>query len=561
MSSFMSLPPFRFDRARRPERALALAALLIALAWPGGVGAADQPEVPDPRWSVFLITVDCMRPDHMSLYGYERETTPRLAAFAEDAMVFGKAFTTTAWTSPGIVSLLTGYYPPVHGQNSRFSFYDTEMASALRVLAAEGYDVYGSHVHGPTMANLGFQDSVDANVKKGQEPLESFASRRQPKDGPFFVWVHIKDTHLPYAPSEANANRWIDTSRASQGVEAVRNWRVVLRPENVDAPFSHPGKVVFTEDDVPVVRALYDGVMADVDERLGRVFDQLTQSGLMERTVIIISADHGEELLEHGWVGHASTSYDAKLYEELTHVPLIIRLPDGSRAGRYDALVQNVDVMPTVLDILEIDQYRVSPAMQGRSLLPLASGAVDKVRDYVFAETTSKGWTTPKDELMPRLVSARSETHKLIRIPDGDGYRFEGYDLRADPGELNNIYESHKADFADLERALADWAAQNREVAAGLAQDAAGRQAAKLAEALAQDDLLEAARKWEAIEVMHQTWGLEVDPFYRHEPYGSAWAALRRDAAETMATAMACAAKGGRLQATVGDGGAWRCAD
>ncbi|MGF1611762.1 MAG: sulfatase [Kiloniellales bacterium] len=558
----MGLPPVLPDHARHLRRPLMAAALMIALAAPGAARAAEE-EALDPRWSVFLITVDAMRPANMSLYGYERDTTPYLTDFAKDAMVFEKAFTTTAWTSPGIVSLLTGYYPPVHGQNSRYSFYDAEMASALRVLVEEGYDVYGSYRSGPTMSNLGFQDGVDANPRKGHDSLESFADRRRPENGPFFVWVHIKDTHLPYAPSEANANRWIDTSRESIGVEAVRRGHFVMHPDFPEAARRNAveGTMAFTDEDTPVVRALYDGVVADADERLGRVIHRLRQSGVLDRTVVIISADHGEELLEHGWVGHASTSYLPKLYDEVTHIPLIIRLPDGSRAGRYDALVQNVDVVPTVLDVLGIDQARVSPAMQGHSLLPLVDGEAEKVRDYVFAETTHKGWTTPKDEVHSRLVAVRSQTRKLIRIPEGDGYRFEGYDLRDDPGEQRDIYEARKADFAELEQALADWAEDNRQRAASLVQEAGERRNAKLAEALAQGDLLEAARTWEAIEVMHRTWGLEPEPFYDHEPYGSAWTALRREAAETMAAAMACAAKGGRLEAVVGDGGGWTCAE
>jgi arylsulfatase A-like enzyme len=97
---------------------------------------SDQTKSP---WSVMLITVDNLRPDHMSLYGYEKDTTPYLEKFAEESAVFNNAFSTSAWTAPGMVSIFTGYYPPVHAQHGRFSFYDEEMTAPFRILADQGY--------------------------------------------------------------------------------------------------------------------------------------------------------------------------------------------------------------------------------------------------------------------------------------------------------------------------------------------------------------------------------------------------------------------------------------
>ena len=153
----------------------------------------------DKRWSVLLITVDSMRPDHMSVYGYERNTTPNLQRFAQEALVFENAFATSAWTSPGIVSMLTGYYPPVHGQNGQFSFYDAEMASPVRLFVELGYDASGQAIKGPTHANLGFERSL-----KKKHGLEDFIQRQSLTKEPFFAWIHTKETHLPYAPTERN---------------------------------------------------------------------------------------------------------------------------------------------------------------------------------------------------------------------------------------------------------------------------------------------------------------------------------------------------------------------
>ncbi|MGB5706656.1 MAG: sulfatase-like hydrolase/transferase, partial [Arenicellales bacterium] len=93
--------------------------------------------------SVLLITIDNLRPDRMSVYDYEKDTTPYLNEFTKESIVFDRAFSTSAWTAPGVVSIFTGYYPPVHAQHGRFSYYDEEMPAAFRVLAAEGYEILG----------------------------------------------------------------------------------------------------------------------------------------------------------------------------------------------------------------------------------------------------------------------------------------------------------------------------------------------------------------------------------------------------------------------------------
>lgn len=516
---------------------------------------AGETETESNRWSVLLITVDCLRPDHMSLYGYERETTPHLAKLAESSMVFENAFATSGWTSPGVVSLLTGYYPPVHGQNGRFSFYDEKLASPLRVMAAEGYDILGYQTIGANYEGLGFRRKADR--------LEKLIKKRSGNDTPFFAWIHLREPHLPYSPSDANASRWLDTSPASPGIEAVRNFNVVFRPRDVDVPYNHAGNVEFRDEDIPIIRSLYDGELADVDERLGLALDEMEQSGLLDRTVVIISADHGEELFEHGWLGHASTSYDGKLYDEIIRIPLIVRLPDQSVVGRFDSLAQGVDVMPTIFDMLGIPEDRVDPPMQGSSLLSEANGKSEFSRQYVFSQTTLKGWTTPVVEMNKRVVSVRSKTHKLIWFPAAEGYRIEGYNLEEDPQELNDIYASRKSEFVELERAKDNWVEENRKLAASLVLSGAQKRLLGTSGALRESDLIAAVRDWESIAVLERTWGLEVDPFFDHEPYRSQWRRLKGDASRLIAKALDCDAEGGALlQIQAGenvDATNWRC--
>lgn len=515
----------------------------------------------DPSWSILIITVDNLRPDRMSLYGYEKDTTPFLKQFARSSAVFDNAFSTSAWTSPGMVSILTGYYPPVHAQHGRFSFYDEEMTAPLRVLAAQGYEILGQAIKGPSHQGFGLQKLV------GKKPnrLESFIEDRTENRTPFFAWVHLTDVHLPYAPDEKSAKQFGSTGRTSAAIEAVKNYKMILRrPEQVEIDYHHAGKVTFSEEDISEVQTLYDGEVADVDERLRRNLQRMQETGLLDRTVVIITADHGEELFDHGWLGHASTGFDAKLYDELIHIPLIIRLPDGSLTGSYGALVQGVDLMPSIFDILGISTAGMEPHMQGRSVLPVIKGDAGAIREYAFSQTSLKGWNTPKKEMPNRVVSVRSMSKKLIWIPTNEGVRIEGYDLLQDPKELTNIYSERVDEFRPLEQALSEWKRDNRSVAAALVMGGAGRRIDAIAAAVLGGDGINAAVKdWSAIQAMEETWGLEPDRFYDSEPYASSWRNIQRLGAKMMGEAMLCRSQEGALgtenPALPRDVESWRC--
>lgn len=497
-------------------------------------------------WNVLLITIDNLRPDRMSLYGHDKNTTPYLTSFAKESAVFEKAFSTSSWTAPGIVSLVTGYYPPVHAQNGRFSFYDKEMTAALRVLAEKGYEIFGEAIRGPSHQDFGFEKSLG----KLPDRLASFIESRKNIETPFFAWAHLTDVHLPYSPSDLQAKRFGAASRTSRGIEAVRKHRVILRyPERVNVAFEHAGKVTFSLEDVSIIRSLYDAEVADVDARLGHSLERMRETGLLDRTIVIITADHGEELFDHGWIGHASTGYDAKLYDELIHIPLIIRVPDTSLTGRYDSLVQGVDIMPTIFDILGVAAEGMEPAMQGVSILPILKGEQKSIRNYVFTQTTLKGWTTPKDEIKTRVASVRSATHKLIWFPTAQGTMIEGYDLREDPDEVKNIYLDNPSQFVALEEAYLEWREFNRSIAAQLVLGGAQARVHNIASAVFEKDgLRPAIQEWLAIQTMEESWGLEPDVFYRHETYSEKWQKIQRLSAEMIGRAMMCKAQGGTLR-------------
>ena len=498
-------------------------------------------------WNVLLITVDNLRPDRMSVYGYPEETTPYLSEFAQESAVFANAFSTSAWTAPGVVSLLTGYYPPVHAQHGRFSFYDETMTAALRLLAARGYEIRGQSIWGASHAGFGFQNALGNWPRR---KLEDFIEIQAANPTSFFAWAHLTDVHLPYNPTEKNVRRFGAGEYTSPAIEAVKKHRVIFRyPEQVDVDMDHPGKIEFSNADIRIVKALYDGEVADVDERLRNSLERMRVTGLLDKTIVIISADHGEELFDHGWLGHASTGYDAKLYDELVRIPLIIRLPDQSLRGRFDALVQGVDLMPTIFELLGINGDDMQPRMQGKSLLPVMRGETREIREFVFGQTTLKGWTTPREEMDRRLVSVRSRDKKLILVPTAEGTDFEAYDLRLDPGEQSNVYRERKNDFEALETALQDWMLDNRARAASLVTGAGETRLDGIAGALLNPGDLEAAvDHWISIQTTEKTWDLEPDSIFDHELHNRHWETIQRTAAGMIGQAMRCVSENGILR-------------
>lgn len=283
-------------------------------------------------------------------------------------------------------------------------------------------------------------------------------------------------------------------------LRAVRQFSIVLRDASAQIPYRHAGQVAASDADREPLRALYDECVASADARVGAWLAQLRERGLLERTLVVISADHGEELLEHGWVGHASTGYDAKLEDALLRIPLIVRVPGGVHAGRYRALASQVDVMPTLFELLGIAAPELAENQQGVSLAPVLRGEKREVRDFVFAETTRKGWTTPRGEVHDRLVAVRRA---------GKRARWEPPPARV--------------------------AAEHRAAAAARAHLAA------LAEAFGHGEASAVVARWQAIARIHATWGLERAPFYEND---DAWRELRVRAAELASAAMRCEARG-----------------
>jgi arylsulfatase A-like enzyme len=405
----------------------------------GGAEPTPRPGKPESP-NVLLITVDSFRPDHIGAYGYRRATTPTIDRLARHGVVFRAAFNQAAWTSPPLVSMLTSLYPTAHGVDYRSKSFDPSVMTPLRRLREAGYAVPGICylISLPEFENLGFepveQRTLDAWLKEN-------AAR------PFFAWIHLEGPHLPLNPPPPYDRMFTPGGQPLPPEVLTR-----LRPFR-EQPVIPRTEASVDPRDRDAVLALSDGKVRRTDAEIGRILESLERFGLSRSTVVIVTADHGEELLDHGFIGHASTSLAGTLFDELIHVPLVIAYPGVLAEGRtIRALVEGIDVLPTVLDLLGVAP---PPVAQGRSLLPLIRGKAVPRTQRVFAETTTCGRSCPEGQDQGRLQAVRTPTWKLIRTEDARGERFTLYHVASDPKERRDAAAGHPQIVSRLRAELA----------------------------------------------------------------------------------------------------------
>jgi arylsulfatase A-like enzyme len=439
---------------RAPAGGIALAACIGLLVQPVGGGshpaggARGQAHPKEPaRINVLLITVDSLRPDHLSPYGYPKPTSPTLERLARRGVLFRQAINQAAWTSPALVSILTSLYPSAHGVQGRTTGLDPSVVTPLKQLRAAGYAVPALCylIALPEFEHLGFEPTQERD-------LERWLAQHGTK--PFVAWVHLEGPHLPLNPPPPYDRMFAPGNRPLPEEVLAR-----LKPFR-EKPVIPKGDVAVEPADRRAVVALYDGKVRRTDEEIARILGGLDRLGLADTTLVIVSADHGEELLDHGFIGHASTSLAGTLFDELIRVPLIMAYPPLLPPGRViTTQVEGIDIFPTILDLLEIAS---PPVMQGRSLLPLIRQARTRFPQRAFSETTTCGRSCPEGQPEGRLASLRTPAWKLIRTQDPAGERFQLYHLGSDPKERTSVLSKHPRTFARLRAELHQWLALNQ---------------------------------------------------------------------------------------------------
>ncbi len=453
------------ERVRWLANPLGAAAVVGALAalWTGAVALEGAPPAPPsaPHGAapagapnVVLVVVDTLRADHLGCYGYAAAKTPHIDALAARGTRYASTFAQASWTRPSFATIFTSLYPSSHGAVHKADSLPDRVDTIAELLARAGY------------YTVGFADN--ANISPAFNFGQGFAEYHYLAPALFFHadeaaaelalysglrLVHERflaramDVHHYYQPAEtvtAAVERWLDSP-------AARHRPFFLFVHYMDPhdpyfvhPFNGVGYARVANPNPPpnlaeTYRRLYDGEIAYLDQHLGALLDDLGRRGLFDESLIVLTGDHGEEFHEHGGWWHGTT-----LYDEQTHVPLIVKPPHGGAPGRVvDGLTTSLDIAPTILAAAHLP---VPPVMQGHALPLDATPPAE--RDRVFAETDLEG----------NVVQAvRTPTWKFITANPNNprGLKPEElYDLARDPGEQIDLAAKEPAQRETLRAAL-----------------------------------------------------------------------------------------------------------
>lgn len=316
-------------------------------------------------FNVLLITADALRADHLSCYGYKRNTTPFLNNFIKDAIIFTQAISHASHTPISMGSIATGTYFAKHYLREWGDTLNPSLPTLAEILKKNGYKtifICGAELFNNLFGfNRGFDvfliENTSLNFSKGVfEQLIKF------KDSKFFLWVHYMGTHRPYFASQ----NYLDIFLKDEFYNANRKLRIVKNGPHDYGFRGIPKNIVIKGIDNPdFYIAQYDASIRLFDEQLNLLFEILKELNLFEKTIIIITADHGELLGEHRYYFH----HGYFLYEPLIKVPLIIKFNNFLKESVIDQQVEaSVDIMPTIIQLLGI---KTKLKFGGRSLLPL----------------------------------------------------------------------------------------------------------------------------------------------------------------------------------------------
>lgn len=408
--------PARTTQGRRPGRrtALALAAILATAAL-AAWWLQRRPGADAQRPNVLLVSIDTLRADRLGCYGATRAATPVIDALAQRGARFPVALSHSPLTAPSHASLLTGLLPPHHGVRDNGAFV---LPASVPTLAAD-FGAAGwrsaAFVSGfPLDRRFGFArgfEHYDDRLPRGHDARrQAFIERRADA---------TTDALLA----------WLDTASAPTGATTAP-WFVFLHYFDPHAPYEPPPPWAQQAHDA------YAGEVAYVDAQLGRVFERLRATGALAHTLVVVTADHGESLGEHGEETHGVFVYDATL-----RVPWIVAGP-GVAAGRVpDVLARTIDVRPTLLDLAGLptdtsDGRSLRPALEGRRL-----GDQPAYAESLFC-ARNLGWAP--------LFAWRTSEHRLVQAP-----RPELYALAQDPGETRNIHAQQSVLATRLQAELA----------------------------------------------------------------------------------------------------------
>jgi len=379
--------------------------------------------------NILLIGVDTLRQDSVSPYGADENITPYLGELSETATVFTQARSQAPWTLPSFASMLTGGLPSEIGATIYTGYLPDRNTTIGEMLFNKGYTTaticsntwLGNEQSGfeQGMEELWFE--YNASAGDSVEIAKDFIARSLGRD--WFCFLHFFDPHVPYAPEDEYIDRLVDPGyggRYGNAFGAIEEWKA--------------GLVTPTDEDLNHVKNLYYGEVAEVDNEIGDLIAYLEENNLLENTLVIFAADHGEEFFDHGGFEHGHTQYD-----ELVLMPLIVKGEGFAGGTRSDANVGNTDIFPTILEYAGIE---IPPGLPGDPLQTIVTGDYPTDR-IVFGEDNSRG---------PLRKFGVQWPYKCI--VDVVNWEILLFNMEDDPGETTDISADHPDIVARLTREI-----------------------------------------------------------------------------------------------------------
>jgi arylsulfatase A-like enzyme len=411
---------------------------------------------------VFIYLIDTLRADHMSCYGYGRNTTPYIDGFAKDGVLFKNCFATASWTKPAVGSILTGLYPNRHRGEDNEDKLSTEVETIAEVLKSHGYKTIYITPNVNSSKLLNFDQGVDFyKFSKGgmhidkfyysseylnSEFFEMIENNPELVNKPLFAFLHTIDPHDPYTPKEPFLKfKKNDKERENLGL-----------PDNIR--IKKAGKHGLSREDIDYIKSLYDCEILHNDYYFGKLIDFLKEKNLYENSIIVLVADHGEQFDEHGGLFHGTS-----IYNEEIHVPLIVKFPHREFSGRQTGiLVSQVDIFPTILDYLAV---ATSSEVDGISLFNILAN--NRLQRSLFVRERLNRDENHKNNFLG-IINASDKIKHIITYSDGffiKALNVESYNLMGDFSEKRDILgeKSGKFRFKSI-KFLADYFLQKMEL-------------------------------------------------------------------------------------------------
>jgi arylsulfatase A-like enzyme len=440
-------------RVLKPARAFGI---LIALSL-GCDAATTNParQAPDDAPNVIVIVVDTLRADHLSQYGYTRDTSSALSLLTDRATRFDEALSPAVWTAPAVASLFSGLSPARHNVDRVGAVLSDEIETLAETLRGAGWETaafsFNPHVSRKARFDQGFAEFVGYRGSTKRAPdvramtREAWEWIEEDATAPFFLYLQPMNVHGPYrVPDDA---RELLLGRApAEGFEffgplmkELMNKKRLERRDDV------------TEAFLTSLHENYDTAIRHTAEELGKLFEKLDRAGLFDDALIVLTADHGEELFDHGGFAHRYS-----LYREILHVPLFIKLPGQREAASIGEPVSLTDVHPTLLEVLGIEQAAKARAgADGVSLAPFLEADAsppEALRDRALVSVA----TNRKRCVGRSLQQGRYALLEIERSYQHDRPTTELYDLLLDPHQTRDLSHSKPDLRAAMRLALSE---------------------------------------------------------------------------------------------------------